>query len=218
VSQRQLADALGLTAGTVSLRVDRLIEQGLVDRKPDPGSKRNALIALNPAGREVFERVVPTHLANEERLLAALSDEDRQLLADLLRKLLIEFEGSRPATPDADRLGLVIAPAHVTIAMRAAVGLPAVAGLLVRAVEPETPAARAKLQPGDVLTPAGTRALRSTASLYAAAREARDGRLPLTLLRGHDRRQTRLKLEPGCSIDGDAAISCDTGRDGEHTI
>jgi DNA-binding MarR family transcriptional regulator len=74
VSQRQLADALGLTAGTVSLRVDRLIEQGLVDRKPDPGSKRNALIALNPAGREVFERVVPTHLANNERGLAALSD------------------------------------------------------------------------------------------------------------------------------------------------
>jgi DNA-binding MarR family transcriptional regulator len=218
VSQRRLADELGLTAGTVSVRVDRLIEQGLVDRKPDPRSKRNALIALTPAGREVFERVVPAHLANEERLLAALSDEDRQLLAGLLRKLLIEFEGSRPAEPDADRLGLVMAPAHVTIAMRAAVGLPAAAGLLVRAIAPDTPAARAGLQPGDVLTHAGTRELRSSASLYAAAREARNGRIPLTLLRGHDRRQTQLKLEPGCSINGEAATSHETGGVAEHTI
>src|SRR5262245_58841851 len=40
VSQRRLMDELGLTSGTISVRVDRLVEDGLVHRRPDPESKR----------------------------------------------------------------------------------------------------------------------------------------------------------------------------------
>src|SRR4051794_21399533 len=94
VSQRRLMDDLGLTSGTISVRIDRLVEEGLVIRRPDPDSGRSTLITLTPRGRELFERVVPAHLANEERLLAALSAEERETLAGLLRKLLVEFEGS----------------------------------------------------------------------------------------------------------------------------
>src|SRR5436309_2478772 len=65
VSQRRLMDELGLTSGTISVRIDRLVEQGLVERRPDPESKRSALITLTERGRERFERVVPAHLANE---------------------------------------------------------------------------------------------------------------------------------------------------------
>ena len=96
-------DELGLTSGTVSVRMDRLVAQGLVDRRPDPQSARNTLIRLTEHGRELFERVVPAHLANEQRLLSALSPQELELLADLLRKLLVEFEGHahRPASPCA---------------------------------------------------------------------------------------------------------------------
>jgi DNA-binding MarR family transcriptional regulator len=50
VSQRRLADELGLTPGTVSVRVDRLVEQGLALRTPDPDSQRNTLVALTSQG------------------------------------------------------------------------------------------------------------------------------------------------------------------------
>jgi DNA-binding MarR family transcriptional regulator len=80
-------DELGLTSGTISVRMDRLVAQGLVDRRADPGSARNTLISLTPQGRELFERVVPAHLNNERRLLSGLSDEELELLAALLRKL-----------------------------------------------------------------------------------------------------------------------------------
>lgn len=75
LSQRRLADELGLTSGTVSVRVDRLASQGLAQRVPDPASGRSTLITLTDAGRELFDRAAPAHLANEQRLLATLSGQ-----------------------------------------------------------------------------------------------------------------------------------------------
>ncbi len=216
-SQRQLADELGLTPGTVSVRVDRLVEQGLAVRKPDPDSQRNALVALTSQGRALFERVAPAHLDNEQRLLAALTEPEQQLLADLLRKLLVEFEGSRPATAGEGRLGLVVTPAHVTMQMRSEVGLPRTPGLLVRSVEPGMPAEQAGILPGDVLTCAGGRDMRSSASLYAALRDSKDSSLTFVVLRGSQSFQTKLTLRPGVGGSHTAADSRSSVR-AEHTL
>jgi DNA-binding MarR family transcriptional regulator len=217
VSQRRLADELGLTPGTVSLRVDRLIEQGLAIRTPDPESQRNALIALTSQGRALFERAAPSHLDNEQRLLAALTEPEQQLLADLLRKLLVEFEGSRPAAAGEPRLGLVVTPAHVTMQMRSAVGLPKTPGLLVRSVEPGLPADQAGILPGDVLTCAGGRDLRSSASLYAALRDSKGSSLTFVVLRGSQTFQTKLTLRPGAA-GGHAAADSRSPARAEHTL
>jgi DNA-binding MarR family transcriptional regulator len=218
VSQRHLMDELGLTSGTVSVRIDRLAEQGLVDRRRDPDSKRNVLIDLTERGREVFERVAPAHLANEARLLAGLSDEDRRLLEELLRKLLVEFEGSRQEKHAGDRLGLVLAPAHEAIAMRESVGLPRVAGLLVHAVEPGTPASEAEISPGDVLIEASGRELRSSAALYAAIEELGGGAITLKVLRGSDELTVKIAVPHQRAIKGQAARPAAPGARGRHSL
>jgi DNA-binding MarR family transcriptional regulator len=214
VSQRRLMDELGLTSGTISVRMDRLVAAGLVDRRPDPASARTTLISLTERGRELFERVVPAHLANERRLLSALGEHERELLAGLLRKLLLEFEGSRP--PEATRagLGVTLAPAHVAVTLREAVGLPPVAGLLVRAVAESGPAQAAGLRTGDVLTGAGKRELRAAADLYAAVDDAApDGSLRLTLVRGSDEQRATLHLDPTA-----APPSAARAASGEHRL
>jgi DNA-binding MarR family transcriptional regulator len=214
VSQRRLTDELGLTSGTISVRMDRLVEQGLVDRRPDPESGRNTLISLTDRGRALFERVVPAHLANERRLLAALDDDERELLAGLLRKLLVEFEGSRPQV-DACRLGLTVAPAHVTMAMRESVGLAPVPALLVRAVEQGGPASTAGIRAGDVLVRAQGRGLRSVGALYASLQAAAaERRLELTVLRGTEELRLGIPLQDGY---GSASTHGRGGR-GEHTV
>jgi DNA-binding MarR family transcriptional regulator len=218
ITQRQLMDALGLTSGTVSVRIDRLVAQALVERRPDPRSGRNVLIALTDRGREVFERVVPAHLANEARLLTALSDQDRRLLEGLLRKLLVEFEGSRRPEEGGDRLGLVLTPAHQAIAMRESVGLPRVAGLLVHAVEPDTPASDAEISPGDVLIEANGRELRSSAALYAAIEEPSDGTLALKVLRGSEDLTIDVPLARDCPIEGRAAQAAGPRARGRHSL
>jgi DNA-binding MarR family transcriptional regulator len=215
VTQRRLMDELGLTSGTISVRMDRLVAEGLVDRRPDPASARNTLISLTVRGRELFERVVPAHLANERRLLSGLGEHDRELLASLLRKLLVEFEGSRLPAETGLGLGLTLVPAHVALALREAVGMPPVAGLLVRAVVDGAPAQAAGLRTGDVLTGAAGRELRAVADLYAAVDDASDdGRLHLTLVRGTDERRVTLHLGPVRPPAGTAGRSAG----GEHWL
>jgi DNA-binding MarR family transcriptional regulator len=216
VSQRRLADELGLTPGTVSVRVDRLLEDGLVSRVRDPETRRSVLVALTPKGRELFERVVPAHLANEARLLSALTGDEQRLLGDLLRKLLVEFEGS-VAEPGGGELGLLLVPSHVTIEMRESVGLPRVAGLLVRAVEPGSLAEAAGIVHADVLIEADGRELRSSSSLYAAIEEA-GRRLTIRLLRGDQEQVVRVTLDPKHRLSGRAATSGDTRRRGAHAV
>jgi DNA-binding MarR family transcriptional regulator len=219
VSQRRLMDELGLTSGTISVRMDRLVEEGLVDRRPDPASRRNTLITLTERGRELFERVVPAHLANERRLLAALEPGEREQLAGLLRKLLVEFEGSRPPLDAPLHVGLTVAPAHVTMALRASVGLPPAEGLLVRALEDRGPAARAGIRTGDVLLRAARRDLRSVAALYAAIDEAADSRrLRVTVLRGNEEQRVTLRLAEAVAVDGAHAASAGRGARGEHSV
>jgi DNA-binding MarR family transcriptional regulator len=218
VSQRQLMDELGLSSGTVSVRMDRLQEIGLIDRRPDRQDKRNTRVTLTVEGRALFERIVPDHLDNERRLLAALSEPECELLAALLRKLLVEFEGSVAPADAPFGLGLTVAPAHVTIAMRRAVGLSAEPGLLVRRVEEDAPAGRAGLVAGDVIVAAPGREIRSIASLYAAIGDAAaGGRLHLTILRGAATQPATIRLVAG-SWTMPAAAARGRGVCDEHAL
>jgi DNA-binding MarR family transcriptional regulator len=215
VSQKRLADEVGVTPGTISIRVDRLVEEGLAERRPDPDSKRNSLVALTGRGGELFEQVAPVHLANERRLLASLSDEERHQLVRLLRKLLVEFEGSAPMAGTGQRLGVVLTPAHVTMGLRESVGLPEVAGLLVRSVEPGSPATGAGIEPGDLLVAANGRELRSSSSFHAAIRDAGDRPLSLKLLRGNEERDVKVKL---ATLKRPVETSESSARRGEHCL
>ena len=90
--QKDVMEALMRTSGTMSFRIDRLERAGLVRREPDPNDKRGVFVRLTPKGKRLVEAAAPVHLANEERMLTALSRAERDQLVVLLRKLLISFE------------------------------------------------------------------------------------------------------------------------------
>ena len=166
LSQRQLMDRLNLTSGTVSVRIDRLVHAGLVRREPDPDDGRGVLVVLTKLGEELFDALAPRHLANEARLVAALSPAEQAELARLLQTVLVEFE---PTQDRPDRiLGLSLAPVHLSLERRAAVGLTPVAGLLVESVRPGGEAAAAGLQAGDLLVAVGDQPLHSFSFLVSA--------------------------------------------------
>jgi len=76
-----------VTSGAITQRLDRLEARALVRRGPHRRDGRVVLVTLTPAGRELVDRVLPDHLATEERLLAPLTPDQRSALADLLRTL-----------------------------------------------------------------------------------------------------------------------------------
>ncbi|MBZ9559678.1 MULTISPECIES: MarR family transcriptional regulator [Modicisalibacter] len=81
-----------VTSGTMTNRIDRLEEAGLVTRRRDPDDGRGSVVALTDAGFALIDQVVGEHVANQHRLTEALSDDERARLDELLGKWLASFE------------------------------------------------------------------------------------------------------------------------------
>lgn len=194
VSQTRLASELNLSAGTVSLRVDRLLGRGLIERRPDPEDGRGALITLTGRGHDLFEACAPEHLANSRELLSGLTEGERDRLGALLGKLLSTLQDPGRDEELALGLGVVVDAAPIALERRRAVGLPPLAGLLVRHVDPAGPAAAAGIRPGDMLTSANGQSLRSHHDLRLALRDARGRALALEIIRGVE--PLRIRLAP----------------------
>jgi serine protease Do len=100
--------------------------------------------------------------------------------------------GERPRTV---RLGVAIAPPRVARRLRRAVGLPERDGVLIRAVEENSPADRAGLERGDLIVAIGGQEIERMDALYEALEAARsDGSLELGIVRGTDERTVEVAL------------------------
>ena len=92
----QLIGATLISSGGMTKRLDRLVESGLVKRRPDPNDRRGTLVRLTPRGKATIDKALAAHLANEEDLLGSLSAADRRALDSLLRRLLMQVDPSTP--------------------------------------------------------------------------------------------------------------------------
>jgi DNA-binding MarR family transcriptional regulator len=81
-----------VTSGTMTNRVDRLAEAGLVRREPDPQDRRGVLVTLTQAGVQRVDAALADLLRSEHALLSRLSEADQHTLADLLRILLAPLD------------------------------------------------------------------------------------------------------------------------------
>jgi len=97
LSPGSLLHATLVTSGTMTNRIDRLTEGGLVRRLPDPQDRRGVLVELTPRGRSVADAALAGLLTQERDLLAGLDASQRDLLARLLRMLLSPFDADATA-------------------------------------------------------------------------------------------------------------------------
>ncbi|MFI6353897.1 MarR family winged helix-turn-helix transcriptional regulator [Streptomyces sp. NPDC050743] len=88
-----LAEWLGLTRGALSARLGPIEEAGLITRTRESGDRRCVRVRLTEAGHAAFEAHAAGEDAGEDALLSALTETERRLLADLLRKLVVAVEG-----------------------------------------------------------------------------------------------------------------------------
>jgi DNA-binding MarR family transcriptional regulator len=101
LSPGALLRATLVTSGTMTNRVDRLVEAGLVSRHPDPQDKRGVLVALTARGRAAVDAALEDLLHRERDLLTGLDRAQRRELAALLRILLTPFDTDQ--APDGPR-------------------------------------------------------------------------------------------------------------------
>ncbi|GGV77734.1 MarR family transcriptional regulator [Streptomyces gelaticus] len=86
---RRIAQKLKCEPSNVTGIVDRLEARGLVERGPDPADRRVKLAAPTELGARTAHQLRDS-LTFAREPLAGLSDEDRRMLRDLLRRMLGE--------------------------------------------------------------------------------------------------------------------------------
>jgi DNA-binding MarR family transcriptional regulator len=96
-TQAALAEAIGADKTRIISTLDRLQDDGLITRTPDPDDRRARLLSITEEGRRTRRAVQAEIQANEERLLAELPPADR---AGFLRAI-----GALAALPHAVILG-----------------------------------------------------------------------------------------------------------------
>jgi DNA-binding MarR family transcriptional regulator len=81
-----------VTSGTMTNRIDRLADAGLVRRLPDPQDRRGVLVTLTAEGQQRADEALADLVLSEYDLLSGLGRADRRTLADLLRVLLAPLD------------------------------------------------------------------------------------------------------------------------------
>jgi MarR family 2-MHQ and catechol resistance regulon transcriptional repressor len=84
----ELAAQTSLTPSGLTRSVDRLQEQGLVERRVCPEDRRGSFAVLTASGRAVMDRAIPAHIAHIDEVLSDLfTPGEEETLAALLRRL-----------------------------------------------------------------------------------------------------------------------------------
>jgi DNA-binding MarR family transcriptional regulator len=92
LSPKALLQQTLVSSGTMTNRIDRLVERMLVERRTDPNDGRGILVTMTPSGRERVDAAISQLLAAESDLLDGISTADQERLAGLLRKLSLDFD------------------------------------------------------------------------------------------------------------------------------
>ncbi|RDJ04267.1 MarR family winged helix-turn-helix transcriptional regulator [Rhizobium grahamii] len=92
VQPSHLAEGMGMTKGAISKLSDRLFEKSLIERHANPDDRRAHTLALNAAGRELVPRLAALADRNDAEFFDALTPDERQRLAKLLRKIVEKRE------------------------------------------------------------------------------------------------------------------------------
>ena len=87
IRQNQLADELGVEGPSLVRLLDRLVGDGLVERREDPADRRAKLVTLTEEGRRHSERAAKALDAYRAALLEGAGADDIQAALRLLRAL-----------------------------------------------------------------------------------------------------------------------------------
>jgi DNA-binding MarR family transcriptional regulator len=91
-SPTQLGETMLATSATVTARLDKLQEEGLITRRHDTKDRRGIIVQLTAKGLELADRIVDSVVARRSEQMEVLSEKEKAELTPLLRKLLEHFE------------------------------------------------------------------------------------------------------------------------------
>ena len=87
VTMSELSRMLLVSNGNATAVVDRLERDGLARRVPSETDRRTVFVSLTPEGLAAFEGFAADHEAEVNRIFAGLTEEDIELLTEILKRM-----------------------------------------------------------------------------------------------------------------------------------
>ena len=87
ISQQELSRKLGIHPSRLVAILDELERRGFVQRKPNQDDRRQYALYLSEDGKQALDRIGQIGRQHQEKLFAALTDAERETLAELLQKI-----------------------------------------------------------------------------------------------------------------------------------
>jgi MarR family transcriptional regulator, transcriptional regulator for hemolysin len=97
--QRDLAEAVGIEGPTLTHHLNRMEAEGLVTRSRDPENRRVHRVGLTDEGKVAFDRMRDAVVTFDRRLRSGLTDDQVDVLSDLLSQLRDNASGAERRRP-----------------------------------------------------------------------------------------------------------------------
>ncbi|WP_434763565.1 MarR family winged helix-turn-helix transcriptional regulator [Vibrio fortis] len=88
---KELSEKLGITTGTLTVQIEKLVKAELVKRCEHPTDRRAIVVDLTEAGQEIHSQHNQLHLDLVNDLTSGMSSEEAQILTACLEKMNRKF-------------------------------------------------------------------------------------------------------------------------------
>lgn len=97
LKMRDLSRLLMVTGGNITGLTDRLVDEGLIERRDDPRDRRAFSVCLTPKGKKQFQEMAAQHEQWVISLFGDFEEKEMNQLSDLLGKLKRHLAALPPA-------------------------------------------------------------------------------------------------------------------------
>ncbi len=92
LNQRSIGEKLLKSGGNITMVIDNLEKNELVERKPDPNDRRAVMIHLTKKGESFIRNFFPEHLKKIKGEFSVLNKKELKQLAGICKKLGLKGE------------------------------------------------------------------------------------------------------------------------------
>jgi len=88
----QLADLTSVAPSSMTHRLDKMAQRGLIQRRPDESNRTRTFISLTSEGWDLFSDAIRESNVVESDILRGLSTDERGALASLLERVIEQLD------------------------------------------------------------------------------------------------------------------------------
>lgn len=101
ISQKRIADIIGITPSTVAISIKRMEKSGLVQKIADPNDLRYNHVKLTPKGRGFLDECINAFNAIDAKMFDGFSENDRDHLKTFFKCMIKNLESMGAQPPES---------------------------------------------------------------------------------------------------------------------